>query len=73
MNTSASKCKLLNLRGNLSTKLNDTELHPTNVQKDLGLLITPNLTSNENCEIRAQKATRHIPIKTKHIRYVLMG
>ena len=58
MTTNTSKCKLLNLRGNLSAKLNDTELHPTNVQKDLGLLITPNLTWNENCEIRAQKATR---------------
>ena len=40
MTTNTSKCKLLNLRRNLSTKLNDTELHPTNVQKDLGLLIT---------------------------------
>ena len=58
MTTNTSKCKLLNLRGNLSTKLNDTELHPTNVQKDLGLLITPNLTWNENCKMRAQKATR---------------
>ena len=58
MTTNTIKRKLLNLRGNLSAKLNDTELHPTNVQKDLGLLITPNLTWNENCEIRAQKATR---------------
>ena len=58
MTTNTSKCKLLNLSGNLSAKLNDTELHPTNVPKDLGLLITPNLTWNENCEIRAQKATR---------------
>ena len=57
MTTNTSKCKLLNLRGNLSVKLNDTELHPTNVQKDLGLLITPNLSWNKNCEIRAQKAT----------------
>ena len=58
MTTNTSKGKLLNLRGNLSIKLNDTELHPTNVQKDLGLLITPNLTWNENCKMRAQKATR---------------
>ena len=58
MTTNTSKCKLLNLRGNLSTKLNGTELHPTNVQKDLGLVITPNLTWNENCKMRAQKATR---------------
>ena len=59
MTTNTSKCKLLNLRGNLSTKkLNDTELHPTNVQKNLGLLITPNRTWNENCKLRAQKATR---------------
>ena len=58
MTKNTSKCKLLNLRGNLSTKLNDTELHPTNVQNDLGLLITPNLTWNENCKMRAQKATR---------------
>ena len=58
MTTNTSKCKLLNLRGNLSAKLNDTELHPTNFQKDLGLLITPNLTWNKNCEILAQKATR---------------
>ena len=58
MTTNTSKCKLLKLRGNLSTKLNDTELHPTNNQKDLSLLITRNVTLNENCEIRAQKATR---------------
>ena len=58
MTTNTSKCKLLILRGKLSAKLNDTELHPTNVQKDLGRLITPNLTWNKNCEIRDQKATR---------------
>ena len=58
MTTNTSKYNLLILRGILSTKLNDTELHPTNVQKDLGLLITPNLTWNENCKMCAQKATR---------------
>ena len=37
MTTNTSKGKLINLRENLSAKLNETELHPTNVQKDLGL------------------------------------
>ena len=58
MTTYTNKCKLLNLRGNLAAELNDTKLHPTNDQKDLGLLITPNLTWNQNCEKHAQKATR---------------
>ena len=58
MTTNTSKCRLLNLRGNLITKLNDNELHLTNGQKDLGLIMTPNLTWNENCEMRAQKATK---------------
>ena len=41
MTTNTSKFKLLNLKGNPSDKLNETELHPVNVQKDLGLLINP--------------------------------
>ena len=56
MELNASKCKLLNLKGQLSPSLNNTDLKEATVQRDLGLLIS-NLNWTENCEIRIQKAT----------------
>ena len=57
MEVNASKCKLLNLKGQLSASLNKTDLKEAPVQRDLGLLISSNLNWTENCEIRIQKAT----------------
>ena len=56
MQLNASKCKLLNLKGQLSASLNKTNLEEARVQRDIGLLIS-NLNWTENCEIRIQKAT----------------
>ena len=44
MKTNTSKCKLLNIKGNVSTSLNNIKHDTTHVQKDVGLMVTPILT-----------------------------
>ena len=58
MKLNANKCKLLNVRGNLTTSMCGQEITQTESQKDLGLIITSNLSRQGNCNHRVQKATR---------------
>ena len=55
---STSKCKLLNIKGNMSTSLNNIKLEATHVQKDLSLMVSPSLTWSKNFDRRVQKAIR---------------
>ena len=57
MELNANKCKLINVRGNLTTSMCSQEIKPTESQKDLGLIITSNLSWQGNCNHRVQKAT----------------
>ena len=57
MELNASKCKLLNLKSQLSASLKKNNLKEAAVQRDIGLIISSNLNWTENCEIRIQKAT----------------
>ena len=53
----ANKYKLLNVRGNLTTFMCCQKVKPTESQKDLGLIITSNLSWQGNCDHRVKKAT----------------
>ena len=55
METYTSKCILLFVIGSLTTTLSNVELGATNVQKDLGLMITPSHNWNDNCNKSDQK------------------
>ena len=55
MELNANKCKLLNVRGKLTTSMCGQEIKPTESQKDLGLIITSNLSWQDNCNHRVQK------------------
>ena len=52
MELNANKCKLLNVRGNLTTSMCGQE-----TQKDRVLIITSNISWQGNCNHRVQKAT----------------
>ena len=68
MELNANKCKLLNVRGNLTTSMCGQEVKPTESQKDLGLIITSNLSWQGNCDHRVKKATSaFFPNKTKYV------
>ena len=55
MQLNTSKCKLLNIKGTLTAAIDNLEIEPTNLQRDLGLWITSNLTWNDNCTTRTKK------------------
>ena len=46
------------MKGNVSISLNNIKLEASFVEKDLGLMVTPNLSWSGNCDRRTQKATR---------------
>ena len=56
--TNTSKCKLLNIKGNMGTTLKNNKLETTHVQKVLGLVVTLSLTWSAKCDRLVQKATR---------------
>ena len=49
MELNANKCKLLNVRGKLTTSMCGQEIKSTESQQDLGLIITSNLSWQGNC------------------------
>ena len=57
MELNANNCKLLNVRGNLTTSMCGQEVKPTESQKDHGLIITSNLSWQGNCDHRVKKAS----------------
>ena len=57
MELNADKCKLLNVKGNITTYRCGQEITPTESQKDLGSIITSNLSWQGNCNHIVQKAT----------------
>ena len=58
MKTKSSKYKLLNIRGSLTTTVINVELKATNDQKYLGLMKTPSLNYNDNCNRNVPKTAR---------------
>ena len=48
MQLNANKCKLLNVSRKLTTSMYDQEIKPSEPQKDLGLIITSNLSWQDN-------------------------
>ena len=56
MELNANKWKLLNVRGNLTTSMCGQEVKPTEFQKDLGLIITSNLSWQGDCDHRVKKS-----------------
>ena len=67
MELNVNKCKLLIVRGNLTTTMCGQEVKPTESQTDLGLIITSNLSWQGNCDHRVKKSDQcFFPNKTKY-------
>ena len=58
MTLNASKCKLLSLNSEQKASLTNQELGEVDSQRDLGLIVSKNLTWNSNCNHRLSKATK---------------
>ena len=56
LNLIVEKTQLLNVKGSMSTIVNNVTLTETDAKPDLGLLVNKKLTWNENCQLPKRKA-----------------
>ena len=64
MTLNISKCKTLNLKGNGRISMNGKTLEQTQKEKDLGIIVSNDLTWTANVERRCEKAIKvFLPIK----------
>ena len=67
MTLNISKCKTLNLKGNGSISMNGKTLEQTQKEKDLGIIVSNDLTWTANAERRYEKAIKVFFIMKRNI------
>ena len=58
MNPHDDKCTLIHFKKQSEVKMNEVAVKPVNVQKDLGVLISNDLSWKENCNLRRTKSLK---------------
>ena len=67
MTLNISKCKTLNLKGSGCVSMNGKTLEQTQKEKDLGLIVSNDLTWTANAERRCEKAIKVFFTKKRNI------
>ena len=69
MNLHDDKCSLIHFRKQPVVKMNEVTVKPVKVQKDLGVLISNDLSWNENCNLRRTKALKSLWFLKRNISF----
>ena len=60
MNLHVDKCSLIHFKKQSVVKMNEVAVKPVKVQKDLGVLISSDLSWKENCNLRRTKSLKSL-------------